>query len=504
MRLLALGVDHRGAPAPVREALAFEGPRLGEGLDALMAAFPGGEFVVLSTCNRVEVYAAGTAAAIPTTGALVDFLARFHARPAGDFAAHLVDHHDGQAVSHLFRVAASLESLVLGEGQILGQVRDAYKAAVDRKAVGPILHAVFPHALKVGKLVREKTGMDKGKLSVASVAVDVARDVFDTFDDKTVLVIGAGKMGDLTLQHLAALRPGSILVTNRNPDRAQAAAARWGGRAVPFDRLAEALVEADLVVSTTAADRPIVDLATFARVQKARKNRLALILDIAIPRDFDPRIGDLEQVMLYNVDDLRAQADRNRRERQKGVDPALAIIARETDLCLAALRHRTHAGALLRQLGDYADAARLRELDALFARLPELTQPQREAIAHSILRHQNQLLHHPRAALRQAATAEPADHPHPLLQAVKSLFGLRDAEGPAPPPGRSGGPGGAPPSLPDPPPQGGRESSGKPPPTLSDEDDGAILTPSHQPPPSRGEGAILSPSPLVGEGRGEG
>ncbi len=425
MKLLALGVDHRRAPAAVREALAFEGPRLVEGLDALASAFPGGEFVVLSTCNRVEVYAAGSASSIPTTGALIDFLAHFHAKGADDFAAHLVDHHDARAVAHLFKVAASLESLVLGEGQILGQVRDAYKAAVARKAVGPILHAVFDHALRVGKLVREQTGMDKGKLSVASVAVDVARDVFDTFADKTVLVIGAGKMGDLTLQHLSTLRPGSILITNRNADRAEAAAARWGGRAVPFEKLEQALVEADLVVSTTAAERPIVELATYTRVQKARKNRLVLILDIAIPRDFDPRIGDLDdQVMLYNVDDLRAEAEQNRKNRQKGIDPALAIIERETDLCLASLRHRTHAGLVLRQLGDYADAARLRELESLFARHPEFTQAQRDDIAHTLQRQQNQFLHHPRAALRTAASAEPAEHPHPLLHAVKALFGL--------------------------------------------------------------------------------
>jgi glutamyl-tRNA reductase len=426
VKLLALGVDHRRAPAPVREALAFEGTRRDEGLDALAKAFPGGEFVVLSTCNRVEVYAAGPPSSIPTTGALIDFLAHFHARSAETFAAHLIDHHDGRAVSHLFKVAASLESLVLGEGQILGQVREAYKAAEARRAVGPILHAVFPHAIRVGKLVREQTGMDKGKLSVASVALDVARDVFDTFVDKAVLVIGAGKMGDLTLQHLSTLRPGSILITNRNPERAEAAAIRWGGKAVPFEDLDRALIEADVVVSTTAADRPIVDLATYAKVQKARKNRLALILDIAIPRDFDPRIGDLEQVMLYNVDDLRAQAEQNRQRRQKGIDPALAIIERETELCLANLRHRTHAGVVLRQLGDYADAARLREQDTLFARQPDLTQAQRDDIAHALQRFQNQLLHPPRVAIRDAASAEPAEHPHPLLHAVKALFGLAD------------------------------------------------------------------------------
>jgi glutamyl-tRNA reductase len=428
VRLLALGVDHRSAPASIREALAFDGAKGADGLAALARAFPGGEFVVLSTCNRVEVYAAGDGDAEPLleAEAMTDFLAGFHALAAEAFAPHLVSYHDEGAVGHLFRVAASLESLVLGEGQILGQVKDAYKAAVAGRTAGPILHTVFREALRVGKKVREATGMDRGKLSVASVAVDVAREVFDTFADKTVLVIGAGKMGDLTLQHLSSLRPGSILVTNRNPDRAEAVARRWGGKAVPFDRLEAALVEADVVVSTTAADQPIVDLAAYSRVQKARKNRLALILDIAIPRDFDPRIGDLEQVMLYNVDDLRAQAERNRQARQKGVDPALAIIERETEACLATLRHRTHAGAVLRQLGDFADAARLREFEALIARQPDLTQAQRDDIAHAMMRFQNQFLHPPRVAVRTAASAEPTEHPHPLLHAVKALFGLAD------------------------------------------------------------------------------
>jgi glutamyl-tRNA reductase len=426
VKLVALGVDHRRGPTSVREALAFDGPKLDLGLDALAARFPGAEFVLLSTCNRVELYAAGPSDRVPTVGGLIDFLAQFHDRSATEFAAHLFDHHDAEAVAHLFKVASSLESLVLGEGQILGQVREAYKAAVARKAVGPILHAVFPHAIRVGKKVREETGMDKGKLSVASVAVDVARDVFDHFADKAVLVIGAGKMGDLTLQHLVELKPGSILITNRSLDRAEAAAARWNGRAVPFDRLEQALVEADVVVSTTAAERPIVDLDLYARVQKARKNRLALILDIAIPRDFDARIGNLEQVMLYNVDDLQAQAERNRRNRQKGVDPALAIIERETSACLAELRHRHHAGAILRQLGDYADAARLRELEALFLRHPDLSETQKDAIAHTLLRFQNQFLHHPRTALRAATSDQPGTDPHPLLHAVKALFGLAD------------------------------------------------------------------------------
>lgn len=427
MKLLSLGVDHQSAPAPVREALAFDGGKLASGLDGLTSAFPRAEIVVLSTCNRVEVYAAGEPHACPEVGSLSDFLGRFHGLPADRFVAHLVDYHDEGTVEHLFRVAASLESLVLGEGQILGQVRDAYKAAVQKRTTGPILNTVFQQALRVGKRVREETGMDRGKLSIASVAVDLARAVFDSFLDKTVMVIGAGKMGELTLQHLADLRPGRILVTNRDPARAQAAADRWGGETVPFDRLHQGLVQADLVVSTTAAAEPIVTREAYERVQRARRNRLALILDIALPRDFDPAIGDLDQVLLYNVDDLQAQADRNRRERRKGIDPAKDIIARETALCLANLRHQKHAGALLRQLGDHADTIRLRELEALHARLPNLTEADREAIALFAHRLQNQYLHHPRAALRAAAQTPSNDHPHPLLNAVRHIFGLADS-----------------------------------------------------------------------------
>ena len=255
-----------------------------------MANAPDTEFVLLSTCNRVELYAAAEPES-PDGEALASSLARFHDVPVAMLGRHLVVRHDEAAVDHLFRVAAGMESLVLGEGQILGQVRDAYKLASDCKAVGPILHHVFQRALRVGKRVREETGLDRGKCSVASVAVDVARAVFDRFEDKAVLVIGAGAMGELTLQHLAALRPGALLVTNRDPVRARAVAALWGGRAIPFDRLDDALSEADVVLSATAAAEPIVTVDRYARIQQGRGNRLALILDLAFPRDFDPRVG---------------------------------------------------------------------------------------------------------------------------------------------------------------------------------------------------------------------
>ena len=426
MRLLAVGVDHRSAPASVREALALGGDKYGNGLKLLAQAFPGNEFVILSTCNRVELYIAGSPEQIPETDALTDLLVEVHGVKPEVFSSHLVSYHDEKVVDHLFRVAASLESLVLGEGQILGQVREAYRAAVDSRTVGPTFHTVFQTALRVGKLVRERTGMDQGKLSVASVAVDLAKEVFDSFADKTVLVIGAGKMGELTLQHLNGLKPGKILVTNRDFDRARATAARWNGTAVPFDQLEQALINADLIISTTAAAQPIVTLERYVRVQRARRNRLSLILDIAMPRDFDPRIGSLDQVMLYHVDELRAQAEQNRLSRQKGIDPATEIIERETAACYLQLRHQRDVGLLLEQLGNHADQIRQRELSALYSTRPDLTEADREAIAHMATRLQNQFLHHPRVAVRTAVTEPHLDHghPHPVITFVRQIFGL--------------------------------------------------------------------------------
>jgi glutamyl-tRNA reductase len=424
--LLGLGVDHRSAPAPVREALAFSGTKCAEGLDFLVRAFPHNEFVILSTCNRVEIYVAGSPEQIPETDALADLLVKFHGVKSEVFSGHLVSYHDEGVIGHLFRVTASLESLVLGEGQILGQVRDAYLAAAACKTIGPTFHTVFQTALRVGKLVRQRTGMDQGRLSVASVAVDLAKEVFDSFAAKTVLVIGVGKMGELTLQHLKGLKPGQILVTNRDLERAESVAARWNGQVVPFEQLGQALIRADLVISTTAASEPVVTVEQYVRVQRARRNRLALILDIAIPRDFDPRIGDLPQVMLYHIDDLRAQAEQNRLERHKSVDPALAIIERETAACFARIRHQQDAGLLLQQLGNHADQIRQRELAALFATRPDLTEADRDAVAHMAMRLQNQFLHNPRAAVRLAASEPHHDHsqPHPVIDFVRHIFGL--------------------------------------------------------------------------------
>lgn len=429
MKLLTVGVDQKTAPTAVREALAFEGDRLDQGLERLGASFPRSEFAILSTCNRVEVYsAAETEDILPAPDKIAEFLADFHACEINRFRGALVHRYDEDVVSHLFRVSASLESVVLGEGQILGQVREAYRAAERKGTIGAFLHHLFQEAIRVGKKVREATGIDQGRLSTASVAVDLAGDVFDSLSDKTVLVVGAGKMGDLTLQRLYELKPRRVIVTNRDVEKARAAAALWNAEAAPFDRLHALLIEADVVISTTAAPEPIVKLEHYRRVQRARRNRLSLILDIAVPRDFDAAIGELEQVLLYNVDDLKAQALENLKKRTKGIDPAERIIEYEAGKCSALLTHRRMTGKVLQGLGDYADQIRERELEKLFAGGPEFDERQREAIARLAMRLQNSFLHHPRSALRSAIETVEPEHSHSLLAAVRRLFGLdRDA-----------------------------------------------------------------------------
>ena len=429
MRLVAIGLDHTKTPAALREAVAMSAERLSEALRRLRSQFPGYEFTILSTCNRVEIYSATDIQhadpALPKLDgiALSEFLADFHGLNPRELQAHISIYNDEGVVGHLFRVSSSVESLVLGEGQILGQVRDAYQTAASAQSVGWILHSVFQHALKVGKKVRENTGLGVGKLSVASVAVDLAREVFDRFDDKTVLVIGAGKMAELALTHLMGLKPGRVVVVNRSLARGQQLAEQFGGIALGYDQLSQALVDADVVVSTTASAEPIMKKDVYARIQKARRYRLALILDIALPRDFDDRIGQLNQVMLYNVDDLKSQVERNMAQRRGGLNAAQNLIETETANCLAALRHQRHASSVLKNLGDHADQIREVELEALFSKLSNVSEKDRKAIELMAHRLQNQLLHEPRAALRSNAKS-PNEMQLSLPAAVGHLFGL--------------------------------------------------------------------------------
>ncbi len=414
MNLLAIGCSYRTTPVEVRERLAFSDEQLGRALEQLSRQL-GFEAVLLSTCNRVELYAAGD-------GDPTDYMADFHALPRQEIRQHLYVHRGEAAIRHLFRVAASLDSLVLGEAQINGQVKKAYERALLHGSTGPVLNALFPHARQVAKRVRTETGISQGHASISSAAVDYVKEVFDHFEDKTVLVIGAGKMGTLTLKALRGLKPRRIWVTNRSPERALAIAQECRGEAILWERLDEVMAKADIVLSTTGAPQPIMTRERYARISARRTRWPVVILDIAVPRDFDPRIHDGETVLL-NIDDLKSVQERTLERRRAHLIPAEQIIEQETRRFIKDWARRGN-GPVIERLTREFEARRKEIVGKLFSRLNgKLDAADRQYIDKAFSLFQNQLLHGPISALKEESTSG-KEQSHTLLEALRKLFRL--------------------------------------------------------------------------------
>jgi glutamyl-tRNA reductase len=421
--LLAVGCSFRTAPLGLRERLAFDEAKRRRALDELTARFDC-EAVILSTCNRVELYLARPATHTPLDADLLaEFLGEIHQVPAEELRPRLYLHRHAEAVHHLFRVVASLDSMIVGEGQIAGQVKRAYELAQQASAVGPFLHALFQHARLVARRVRTETRISRGHVSVSSAAVDYVRQVFEHFDDKTVLVIGAGKMGALTLRHLQSLRPQRILVTNRSPAKAEEVAKGCGGRMVPWEQLDDALAAADIVLSTTGAPQPVVTKERYERVLAKRTGGTVVVLDIAVPRDFDPAIHDGDQTCLFNIDDLKRIREQTLKERQKYVAPAEAIVGQEARRFLADWGRRRN-GPVIARLTEDLEAKREVIVRQLFGKLNgQLTDAEKAYIEGAFRLMQNQFLHGPITAL----TEEVHDGGGPaLLEALRKLFRIKD------------------------------------------------------------------------------
>jgi glutamyl-tRNA reductase len=451
VKALALGLNWK-TPVRLREKLAVDDLGLAERLGDLVRRWPGTEFVMLSTCNRTELYAvwsdgprflteaipdelpvgAGATDGVPESIKLevrhpeVEELRVWLAGLAGESLAvmneHLYCHEDVSAARHLFTVAAGLDSLILGEPQIQGQVRSAYQAACDRGTASANAHGLFQRAAAVAKRIHAETGLSRGKLSIAGGAIEYLRGTFESFRDKTVLVIGAGKMAELTLTHLAELQPARILVSNRTMARAEELAGRFHGQTRPFGDLPAALAEADIVISGTGAEEPIIRAAAFPAIMKARRHRLMAIIDIAVPRDFDPEIGEIDNVLLWNIDDLEKIRHRTLKARQKELDAALAIIDVETEGFLADSQIR-QSGPLISRLERVYDDIIRQELDRLLPQLNGIPEDSKEKIRVFAHRLKNKLLHPPKTALRADAKAGGA---HGLMDAVRRLFGLEE------------------------------------------------------------------------------
>lgn len=424
MKVQLVGVSHHSAPVELRQRLAFRPEQISQALEGLRSLFPQTEAVLLSTCNRVEVYtAAGANDASPSHHDVVHFLADFHHVDATDIFDELVERTGEDAVRHLFYVAASLDSMVLGEAQILGQVKQAYELANRAGATGPLTHSIFQSALKAARRVASETTINRRRTSVAGVAVaDFAKQIFERFDDKAILVIGAGEMADETLRYLRHEGARNISIINRTLKTAEQAAARWSGRAVPWDQLDQHLIEADLVISTTGAEQPIVTLDTYRRIEPNRYQRPLCILDLAVPRDFEPSIGDRLGVYLYSIDDLQETCRRNRLAREKDWPAAESIIEEEATRFMEELNHRATAPTI-RRLRDSCELLKQQEIERLFNKLSDLDEGSRDEIRKTFNRFLNKVLHPPLESLRDEARS---GTPHGLLEALRRLFQIKD------------------------------------------------------------------------------
>ncbi|MCH8530778.1 MAG: glutamyl-tRNA reductase [Saccharospirillum sp.] len=399
MSLLAIGINHNTAPVHIREKVSFAPDTMPESLSAVLA-LPGiDETVILSTCNRSEIYLSVEHAQL-SSEAVMQWLADYHHLDLSSLRDALYVHADRDAVEHLGRVAAGLDSMVLGEPQILGQLKSAFAVAQQFDSVGRQLNHLFQHSFRVAKAVRTQTAIGENAVSVAFAAVTLSTRIFDRLDQCRALLVGAGETIDLVARHLVDRGVKDLVVANRTLTRAQELAANFGARAVLLSDIPDELPGADIVISSTASQLPIIGKGLIERALKKRRHKPMFMVDIAVPRDIESEVGDLDDVYLYTVDDLRSVIEANMKSRQQAAVEASEIIARSTDAFTQSLLER-QAVDTIRQLRSRAEQLKALELEKAQRALAQGADPQRvlEQLSRGLT---NKLLHAPTVALRKA------------------------------------------------------------------------------------------------------
>jgi glutamyl-tRNA reductase len=397
-QLVLIGINHKTAPIELRERIAISRDELPEATRAL-AAQPGvSECMIVSTCNRVEMLAAIES---PETD-LTAFLHHHFGLDQALLAPHIYQHRDRQAVRHLFRVASSLDSMVVGEPQILGQVKEAFATARAAGTVSGELEHLLQSAFAAAKRVRTETAIGSNSVSIASVAVELARKIFGSLQGRTVFLVGAGKMSELAARHLVQQGAGAILVTNRTLERARQLAEPFDGRVIPFEKLYETATEADIVISSTGAPHPIFRKEHGQQFMHRRRNRPMFFIDIAVPRDVDPAMNKVEGIFVYDIDDLQQVAASHIAERQTQAGDAEALINAEVERFHQRRRAVNVAPAIV-SLQHQAEEIRQNELKRMHAKLGVLSDEQLAAIEALTRGLVNKFLHPPMQALKQAA-----------------------------------------------------------------------------------------------------
>ncbi len=397
-QIVLIGVNHKTAPIELRERIAISRDDLAEVTRAL-AARPGvSECMIVSTCNRVEMLAAVES---PETD-LTEFLNHHFALDPAVLAPHIYEHRDQQAVRHLFRVASSLDSMVVGEPQILGQVKEAFATARAAGTVSGQLEHLLQSAFAAAKRVRTETAIGSNSVSIASVAVELARKIFGSLQGRTVFLVGAGKMSELAARHLVQQGAGAILVTNRTLERARQLAEPFNGRVIPFEKLYETATDADIVISSTGAPHPIFRREHGQQFMHRRRNRPMFFIDIAVPRDVDPAMNKVEGIFVYDIDDLQAVAASHIAERQTQAGDAESLINAEVERFHQRRRTVNVAPAIV-SLQHQAEEIRQNELRRMHAKLGVLSAEQLAAVEALTRGLVNKFLHPPMQALKQAA-----------------------------------------------------------------------------------------------------
>ncbi len=397
MQLSLVGLSHHTAPIEVRERLHFPEKDLPAALHALVERDAVEEAIILSTCNRVEILARLTDDA-DARSLLGDFLSRQRRVPRDLLDKHLYHHSQREAVRHIFRVAASLDSMIVGEPQVLGQVKAAYATGRAVGTVGSILDAVLAHAFATAKKVRTETGVAASAVSVSYAAVELARKIFGSLEGKTVFLIGAGKMSELAARHLRRSGARAIFVANRTLARAEELAKELGGETVRFDELLNFISRADIVISSTGAPVYIIKKEHGARFLAERRNRPMFFIDIAVPRDIDPALNKLNNIFLYDIDDLQQVVEANLRQRRREALRAEEIVEREVDRLLGRLK-RLEVAPTIAALQEHLHGIRQQELER--ARLRDLSPEQHTAVEEMTRRLVNKILHGPIAELKR-------------------------------------------------------------------------------------------------------
>lgn len=419
MELIVLGLNHKTASIDLRERLAFAEDEMETALHQVKSLPSMRENMILSTCNRVEIYAAvrATDKAIPD---LKHFLSQYHNLPLKEFEKNLYSFMGEEAVKHIFRVASSLDSMVVGEPQILGQIKSAYEMAVESKTSGIILHRLLHRAFHVAKRVRTETKIGDSAVSVSSVAVELAQKIFETLEKKTVLLIGAGEMCELAARHLVSAGVEKVLVTNRTYERAVSLAQEFKGEAIPFDEINRGLKKVDIVISATDSPEYLIHHDQIVRLIKERKHQPIFFIDIADPRNIEPSVGNIENVYLFNIDDLKKVADENIKDRGKEAQRAEAIVQEEVSKFVN-WYHSLEVTPTIVALRNKFEEIRKKELEKTLALHPDLSEKEKkslEALTSAII---NKILHTPTTLLKQSNEEAMADL---YLDTLRTLFQL--------------------------------------------------------------------------------